>query len=235
MATVGELIRQFELKLDKTDSGSYPDFDGGEIRFWLDEGAKRFIKKRYDNYERSQKRIDDLRISTVNENTLVFSENSDLEIIGGLDKSFKVFESDFPDDYWFLLNISLRINYTDCHSVSSETSALPKYIKQDMINGILKDPFNQPEADRPVYTVRGDKITVYLPNDGSSVSGAIIAYIKRPRLLLTDPFYTDPLTPYEELPDHAQDEMVNEAVWNVLENIESPRLQSNTAVLQTEE
>ena len=55
--TVSQLILSFKLKLDKIDSQAYPDILDQEIRFWLDEGADRFLKQRYERKVKTTKLI----------------------------------------------------------------------------------------------------------------------------------------------------------------------------------
>jgi len=71
----------------------------------------------------------------------------------------------------------------------------------------------------------GDKIQIYVPN-GASVTEVRMTYLRKPRSILSDPFYAVETTEYQEFPSHVHDDIVRQARTIALEDIESPRYQT---------
>lgn len=59
--TISELHTAFKIELDKTSALELPAFEPEEIDYWLNEAVKKYVKLRYREFEKSQKRMDDLR------------------------------------------------------------------------------------------------------------------------------------------------------------------------------
>jgi hypothetical protein len=73
---IDEMHIAFRIGLDKTTSGSYPDFLPEEIDYWLNIATREFVKTRYSGanskqeaFEQTQKRTEDLK--TLVKNTLI--------------------------------------------------------------------------------------------------------------------------------------------------------------------
>lgn len=237
--TVSQLILSFKLKLDKIDSQAYPDITDPEIRFWLDEGADRFLKQRYERnnvkrkgFEESQKRIDDIRLAV---KTAIVSATASSDYTGF------AFNVVLPVDYRYLLKTQVNVSDLDCNVVTKTNWTTPKQVQQDDIHVLLDDPFNEPIYSEPLFTVEGDHL-VFFTDGVFTVNSARITYIKLfkklqpglPDTLAT--YVSNPTTTeYAELASDTHKEIVDIAVKLVLENIESQRYQSNMAEIREQE
>ena len=232
MATVGQNILSFKLKLDKIDSQAYPDINPQEIRYWLDEAADRFVKQRYGRnniklkgFEESQKRIDDLRQAVVTEDVAaaVFPIYTN------------AYSSVIPACYRYLLKLMVQVEYVDCNGDTVTTWSTPKQVQQDDVNALLEDPFNKPTVERPLVTFERDNLLVY--TDGVfTILQTKMTYLRLFRKLQlgvvncdgSSDVYQDTTLEYTELAPDVHEEIVDIAVKMALENIESQRYQTNS-------
>ena len=237
--TVSQLILSFKLKLDKIDSQAYPDILDQEIRFWLDEGADRFLKQRYERnnikrkgFEESQKRTDDIRLSV-----------KTLDIVANASTTYDGFAYDvsLPIDYRYLLKVQTEITELDCDAIDKVKWSTPKQSQQDDIHVLLEDPFNEPISDRPLFTVEGNDL-VFFTDGVFIVNQARVSYIKlfnklQPGLptTLLDYVNNPTTTEYIELASDTHEEIVDISVKMALENIESQRYQTNINEIREQE
>ena len=240
MATVKQMILSYKQKLDKTDSSAYPDMLEAEIKYWLDEGANRFVKQRYERtnikrkgFEESQKRTDDLRIAVKTQNVITTPLNPNPS---------NIFALSLPEDYRYLIKIKLNVTFNDCNdSEVVKTITRLKQVEQDDIHALLEDPFNRPSIDRPLFIIEGNDIIVY-SNGLFEVVSADITYINLFYRLQPGAVNFDGSTDhyvnadvYDALADDTHDEIVDIAVKMTLENIESQRYQTNTVEIREQE
>jgi hypothetical protein len=231
--TVDQLILSFKLKLDKLDSQAYPDILEEEIRFWLDEGADRFLKQRYERnnikrkgFEETQKRTDDLRASV---RTEVISAVASVVYPPGL-----AFEVPLPivgtDRYRYLLKVQAEVQSDDCEDVSGLEWTTPYQVQQDDVHSLFGDPFNKPIPSSPLYTIEGNNI-VFFTDEEFTIVRARISFIrlfdKLQPGLPTSGTYASGTTEYTELSEDTHEEIVDISVKMALENIESQRYQTN--------
>jgi hypothetical protein len=238
MSTVAQLLLSLEQKLDKTDSQGYADILDDEKRYWIDQAADRFVKHRYTGnniqrkaFEQNQKRVDDLRVAITTD-----------VIVGAINADYRsAYSIPLPVYYRYLLKVEVEIQYNDCNGVLISDWKTPKQIEHDDIYAIQDDPFNKPTVENPKFIVEGGALVVFA-NDGV-VLNARVTYIKLLNKLqsgLVNPngsvnIYATLTTPYIELAVDTHEEVVDLAVKMILENIESPRYQSNSAeIAQTE-
>lgn len=238
---VAQLILSFKLKLDKLDSQAYPDILDPEVRFWLDEGADRFVKQRYERnnikrkgFEETQKRTDDLRATVVT------------EVIGAVASTIYTgfaYEVPLPivgdDRYRYLLKVQVDVDGLDCNSISQSNWTTPYQVQQDDINALLNDPFNDPIPSKPLFTIEGNNL-VFFTDGVFTVVRARISYIRlfnklQPGLPNTSVPYATATTEYTELSEDVHEEVVDIAVKMALENVESQRYQTNANEIQGSE
>jgi len=109
-----------------------------------------------------------------------------------------------------------------------------KEIQHDDLSEYLDDPFNKPSPQKPLFLYEEDNMLMYA-NENFVVSFVEMTYIRKlARLSSVTPTPTGLVTVCE-LPTHTHQEIVDIAVNNALENIESPRLATHTAVITKQE
>jgi hypothetical protein len=221
--TVAEMHLAVRLFLDKTSSFEYASFLQEELDFWLNEAQERFVKQRLygNNYKQekfdgSQKRIDDLR-SLVRQSTAISLTASSL---GTNVKEATLPVTDATNPYMFYLNSTL-------YNVSSSALQTGDIIPISLLSRYLKDSVNNPYIFRPLvlfYNSTVDKIA-FVYGDEFIPTTCDILYIKKPKKLV----YGTPGT-YEtntsELPEHTHKEIITICTELLVENIESPRVQT---------
>ena len=104
---ISEMHTGFKLEVDKTSALELPGFEPEEIDFWLDNAIRRYSKLRYDEFEKTQKRIDDIRTLIVH-----YSDPSAAasDYPNGYKFGLPVEDSGFGDeDYWLTLSEECNI------------------------------------------------------------------------------------------------------------------------------
>lgn len=102
--------------------------------------------------------------------------------------------------------------------VGGETNVrYPKFIQQDDIGMILKDPFNRPHPQGPIYTVSNDEIVLY-ESDIFIIPELYLSYIVKPRLISLSLNFNC------VLPEYMHEEVVDEAVQHLLSITSNPRV-----------
>ena len=102
-----------------------------------------------------------------------------------------------------------------------------KQVQHDDIGSIIGDPFNKPKKSRPlVFFEDGDIFIWTAPNH--TIDGFQVTFIKRPALMNIGT-YGGTLTECE-LSEHLHEEILQEAIQIALENISSPRVQTQAQV-----
>lgn len=242
--TVPEMHLALRMYIDKSTSlvGTV-DFLPEEIDFWLNEAQERFIKQRMfgDNvfktgFEQSSKRIEDLKSLLVQTNYLTLTASS----FGANVKTCALpTGTSFPTiyvgtEYMYYINSDVK----DSLGVSLQTA---DYIQQSEISKYIKDALNNPYIRRPFVFLTHKTLSTTSSIGNAGVEFGVVygdefvpatlsvTYIRRPlKLGYTAVPYT--VTSTCELSDHTHIEIVNIAAELLLENIESPRVQTNTPI-----
>ena len=133
-------------------------------------------------------------------------------------------------------HLGRRIMFDDAHGIQAKEGVLCKYVQNDDIFELLKDPFNKPTLDGPLYTMAGfigqstagaaatqtnmnrAQIEIYTDNT-FIVDSLSIRYIKKPDTIHADWGC--------QLADHTHMEIVNMAVDLLLESMSDPRYKSH--------
>jgi hypothetical protein len=217
--TIANMHIGVKLELDKTDSLELAAFEPEEIDFWLNNAIRRFVKLRYDEFEHTQKRIDDLRTLT----------KHDADITPYVSDYPNGYSFNLPSDYWFTLSeeCKIKVTATEVESRQGITECtLDEYSEK------IEDPFSEHilhyQTAKPIriYNVN----SVELVSDGTYIANAYyLTYLKKPdEVSVTSP--TDC-----NLPEHTHDEIVKLAANMMLENIEQPRYQTHSREVNTME
>ena len=224
--TVSDMQLAIRLNLDKSTSlvGAV-DFLPEELDFWLNEGQNRFIEQRLfgnnpkqQSFDQTQKRIDDLRSLVVTMTNLSLSSST----LGSNIKEVSLPISDATSPYMFYIDSRV---YDSSNNVL-QTEGIVSY---NIVNRYLEDSINKPYIRRPLvvfyHTGTGDKIGFIYSSTEFVPTKCDITYIKKPKVL-TSNIPTTYQTNTCELPEHTHREIVSIVTNLLIENIESPRIQT---------
>lgn len=235
---IAQFHREFKIAFDKADSEAYPEFLDGEIDYYLNEAQDRFIKQRYGvnniyraGYEQIQKRTDDLKalvvsryasISPVNHYTVVGDNvyRADIsDLFTDVDVTLQA-----PEEYMLFVKAIAQTCVNDCCEWSKV-----KLVQQDDLSSLTLDPFNKPKVNKPIIFFEDNDIFVWTA-DGATIGGVLVTFIKRPAQMNLGT-YGGVLTQCE-LSEYTHKEILQQSVRIALENIESPRQQSQEGNVQ---
>jgi len=110
---------------------------------------------------------------------------------------------------------------TSSASLKLESHA-SKFVQQDDIFPMLKDPFNTTKYTAPLYTVRQDVLDIYT-SDIFIIDSVKLTYLRNPLEISLS------LGISCELPDHSHREIVDMTISSILESIADPRYKSYEA------
>ena len=118
------------------------------------------------------------------------------------------------------------IDNTD--TVVSTISSVNKFVQQDDIFTLLKDPFNTTKHTSPLTTIRGSYIDIYT-SAIFIIDKVKITYIRIPAEISLN------LAVSCELPEHSHQEIVDMAISSILEGTSDPRYKSQQMELSKNE
>jgi len=234
--TIEQFHREFKVFFDKTDSSAYPELLDGEIDIYLNEAQERIIKQRYgrnniyrSGFEEIQKRTEDLK-NLVETRFASVSPASSYVAMG--DNIFRanlqdLFEDDAltiqaGEEYQFYLKSAVNSCKDDCCKWSRV-----KLVQHDDISSIAGDPFNKPKFNRPVIFFEGGDIYVWTA-EGVTIKNFQVTFLKRAAQMNIGT-YGQPRVDCE-LSEHLQKELLQEAIQIAIENLGSPRVQTQGPV-----
>jgi hypothetical protein len=216
---------EFRQAMDRLDSSAYPDFLPEQVDYFLNEAYNRFIKTRYSgnnpaktSVEETQKRTDDLRNLIVTDFANTSLNTNEVNIYNVSLTSLFTNEGrtvSSTNQYMFYFRGRVKVSSQSCGS----NYVSIRIYDHDEINKVLDDPFKKPVIYEPVGYFEGDNLCVV--TDGTfTVDNFKLSYIKIP----TPVSYSDNIT-FETAP-HTHKEIITIAVYVALEDIESPRQQT---------
>jgi hypothetical protein len=212
--------------LNKDQTGTvFPD----EAELLLNESQLEAIVNKYEQAEKTQKRIDDLRTLVVLGETIA---NSGPSISGQeifalpYNPNVNVVTPKNPSGtnkgYLFLLRASFQIQYVNnaCGYKGLSKLLKSKIMRSDIKDEIARDPFNKPTDERLYHETTSDTLTLLTAGQSFGIS-ANIDYLRYARdIILVGPNVDC------ELPLHMRKEIVDIAIRKKLEAIESQRYPS---------
>jgi hypothetical protein len=240
--TISEMHTAFSLLLDKVNSLQYPNFLPEEIDFFLNQAIRKFVRTRYsgmnpkrEGFEQSQKRIDDLR-TLVREVTIPCGTSgmkpNGYSLVPGFNHS--KFDT---EPYWLSLGEEVDIFFTPTTSVDATPINKRVGVTGATANDYrwkLDDPtgahiLHYDEA-RPLRLFYNNTIE-FITDGNYIVSNAYLRYLKKPAVVnsLSLPIVSC------DLAESTHDEIVNLAVQMALENVEQPRSESFSQLVNTME
>ncbi len=214
----------FNQGLQRVNANAYDTFLTEEIDLWLNRAQERFVKQRAHQtgdikrvgFEGSQKRLDDIR-------ALVVQNFEDFWIP---ETTPQWLQADLPADYLFLVNLRADVHFSRCSDVTAADATMEvpvRIVDNAEVHSLNRNPFAKSSIDSPLATLSEDDIMVYQDAKSFILKGIKVDYIRKPKDVDLS------LSQDCELAEHTHQEIVDIAVKNILEAIESPRYQTNSA------
>lgn len=226
--TVDEMHIEFERRLDKIQSSSMPEFTIEEIDSFLNIATLMFIKTRYNHnnlyrtsFEESQKRRDDLR-------EIVVTSSITPVVVLTEDTTVRLDLNALNPTYMFYVRGRVRVQRPNCPAVWNSLFL----VQQDDLETVKSDPFNKPRAEDPVGYFEDGQLYVITDATTSVLEGKV-TYVKYPTIMVHSSEEGGPIN--SELSLHTHDEIVELAVKLALNQIESPREQTQQGILTIKE
>jgi hypothetical protein len=228
IVTSADMYTAFLQFLNKEKTGTiYPD----EFEVLINAAQMNVIKNRYDKVEGTQKRIDDLReimvLGEIITNTGANTAGGEIFLLPYNANANVITPKNPSGDnrgYLFMLSVGLKIQYVNdpCFTGISSTYLKCKPMSADKRREVQRDPFNKPTDQRLYYEISGNQFGVLTGGQSYGVE-TNCDYLRYPRDIKVVG------TPVDcELALHIRQEIVDTAVRMKLEQIESPRFQSNS-------
>lgn len=191
-----------------------------------------YVTDRYWEFERNQKRLDDLQT--------IIPAPLTLANAGGQGNSLEVFNlpvvvnpgPGVSAGYLFMLSVCQRIVQlnaagvmvqADCATASG--CATSRLLSRDQRHELEREPFSWPTVDEPYHTITENTVRTVTPA-GTWTNEIVIEYLRHP----VEVDFANNIDP--ELPPHANKEIADIAIRKRLEVYESRRHQTITAEQQ---
>jgi hypothetical protein len=241
--TISEMHIAFKLLLDKTNSLQYPSFLPEEIDFWLNQAIRKFVKTRYsginpkhEGFEQSQKRIDDLR-TLVRELKIACTTTGAIKPNGYVLSSALDSATFTTTPYWLSLGEEVDIRFIP--TTSAGATAITKRVGvTDVTANDYRWKVDDPTAAYILHYDEARPLRLFYNNtiefitDGNyTIPYAYLRFLMKPTDVdsLSSPVVSC------NLAEHTHDEIVAIAVQMALENIEGPRLEGYSQLVNTME
>ncbi len=212
--TTQEMIKEFKISIDKVDTQAYRDLQTGQILTFLNQAQDRYIKQKFDEFERTNRITEDLKnlVSKANlVQALAIPETPGQYILPPIVGTV------------FVVGLQVGLTRTAAPVIASKAYMPAVPISQVAADAIKISPFNSPYIRTPFMSMDQSGLRIYV-DDMTTVIDARIDVIRQWNKLS--------LTINSSLSEHTHGEIVALAVNIALRNIESERIQENTQETQ---
>lgn len=229
--TVAEMHRAVDQGLQRVASSVYDYYLPEEVDFWLNRAQERYVKQRLHpisdpkrlGFSKTVKRLDDLRMLVTVDYTDGVTPSSTVD--------FRDF--DLPVDYMHLINARATAHANFCgeqvDTADNEVTRELRIVEQDKAYAMQQNPFAKTSMDYPLAVVYDEEVRVFQDREKFILKTLTLDYIRIPvKIDLSSSVDC-------ELAEHTHHEIVDLAVKNIIEAIESPRYQSNSIEQQQSE
>lgn len=222
--TVAEMHRAIDQGLQRVASSVYDYYLPEEIDFWLNRAQERYVKQRLHpisdpkrlGFSKTTKRLDDLRMLVTVDYTDGVNPNDQVDFI----------DFDLPVDYMHLINARVTAHANFCgqqvDTDDSEVTRDIRIVEQDKAYASQQNPFAKTTLDYPMAIVYDEEVRVFQDRERFILKTLTVDYIRVPVLINLSSSIDC------ELAEHTHHEIVDLAVKNLIEAIESPRYQTNS-------
>lgn len=212
------------FQVDKLSTGAIPALTKEGIDLQINDSTEGFIKERYrpivellyrkEGFEQIQKRIDDLRtLVTTKEIVVGVAE------FGELQADLTTVPNEVPYQHYLRSSVKL----------SNGSFARIQIIKHDNIEVIKNDPFNKSTSKIVKAYFEGNLLKILPTTKGLAISDKLrLTYLRR--FIEVDITANTPLK--IDLPEHTHREIIKMCVNDILEIVESRRVQSQKEKVQ---
>tara|TARA_R100001510_G_C7654360_1_gene213007 strand:+ start:1228 stop:1920 length:693 start_codon:yes stop_codon:yes gene_type:complete len=229
--TIQEMHRAVDQGLQKVASSVYDYFLPQEVDFWLNRAQDRYIKERLHpvsdpkrlGFSKTVKRLDDLRMLITADYTDSVNPSTTAEFI----------DFDLPIDYQHLVNARVSVRIDTCGTAPTASSTLVtrelRIGEQDKFYAQQHNPFAKSSKDYPTAIIFDEEVRVFQEPEKFILETLTLDYLRIPvQMELSSSVNC-------ELADHTHHEIVDVAVKNIIEAIESPRYQTTSIEQQKSE
>ena len=230
--TVLEMHTAVLLGLDKSASFEVAAFEPEDIDYWLNEAQLELIKRkmfgnnyRKESYDTGIKRIEDLR-TIVEEATL-----SAPTVSTRFNNLYPVNTTGIVD-YMFFVHAHVAIQDPNAPITTLKNYDV-KLLTEEESGTLLSNSYNDPVLKGAYAYIESDFLNIII-DPYATIGDIELTYVKTPGVLVrTSPGPGEVTT--SDLPEQVHQEIVALTVSLMLENIESPRFQSQLLTLNNKE
>ena len=224
--TINQAHQYIKIELDKTSSLTLPAFVEEEIDYWIDDTILSLIKTKYSgnnylklSFEETQKRTDDLRTLVVTQDLTPTAGSSPYGVNSSL------YSLSPASDY--LISVNERVAII----ILGVTKTVPiTPTTHDQVNTKMRDPFSEHNLRlghaEPLRLFMGNNIAL-IGDNTYTLSDMTLTYIKEPTKVM-GMGASARAADYTDLTDSFMQEVVKNTANKMLENIESPRYQTDS-------
>lgn len=223
--TFQQIIRALTLELDKIDSIALPEITLEMKLYYLNKAILRKVVNTFSGlnklgkgFEESSYRTSELQKLVVESNDLI-----NTSLTANVYKSgSNYYDLTLPTDYLFYVknDIWLQIKKKYCNEYLPVSISEFNVIQLDDIDKYIKDPFNKPFNSELAGVFINNKLRLFFDST-SKVTKVILTYLKEP-LKITG----NTTTVYGDLSDYILNQIITDCVSDILEAVESSRIQT---------
>lgn len=206
------------FQVDKLSTGAIPALSKEGIDLTINDQTEKYIKEKYrpieellyrkKGFEQIQKRIDDLRTLVTTEEISVASST-----FNELAATLTSVSAEKPYQHYLRSSIKL----------ADGTYARVQIIKHDNIEVVKNDPFNKSTSKVVKAYFEGNELRILPIVEGTAISDKLrLTYLRR----FVEVDITAPVPVTIDLPDHTHREIIKMCVNDILEIVESRRVQT---------
>ena len=234
--TVLEMHTAVLLGLDKSASFEVAAFEPEDIDYWLNEAQLELIKQKVfgNNYRKEKygegiKRADDLATIIKYTGELQYG----VELVDHPyhpNVAYVDIATHIPD-YLFYIGSDVLIN--DPYAPTANTPHESEFVEENVIGKLIATPYNEPVLKNAYLYLKKNQVNV-IYDPYATLDSIYVSYIKQPgKLVRSAPGVGEVTT--SELPEQVHQELVALTISLMLENIESPRFQTQFLTLNNKE
>jgi len=234
--TVLEMHTAVLLGLDKSSSFEVAAYEPEDIDYWLNESQLELIKQKVfgNNYRKERygegiKRADDL--ATLIEYTGELSFPTELVPHAYHPNVAGVSIATHIPDYLFYIGSDVLI--ADPNASTTNTPHESILVEEEVIGKLIATPYNEPVLRNAYIYLKENQVNV-IYDPYATLDSIYVSYIRKPdKLVRSTPGVGE--TTVCELPEQVHPELVALTISLMLENIESPRFQTQFLTLNNKE
>jgi hypothetical protein len=210
-------------ELDKFQS---PDFKPGDFTYWWKTSTDQYVNDNYAEGDILQKNLDDIR---------VLLSDANYELTQDVTDKTKFV---LPNDYLHLLNAEITARSVANYRRWTKDQVVRFELKRERTTkkGLsVRNVYEKAGEDNPKYRITGNNIFALIGEKFEPVK-MYVWYIKKPNDVVLGPrgsdYNDEAYNSTLQFPDYVCREIIKLCKINILENLESPRVQSSLTLEQ---